>query len=716
MKLKILILLFISILYIPCTARTITIIYDDSGSMKKGNKWVYANYALQSLIGLQNKSDKIFMVKMSDFSEDNDREYKLDDTHADINMGNKSEVLEEIRERYNTKSNLTPYESVLKGVEISEQYINNQREVDENWIVIITDGEFEDGKEFSGEKVEKIKSLIYPYIEKSRVRPIFLVIAENSEDTEKIKGQVGIKIWKDIFGTDSEFPKIFCAVGNNEISERMNQIGNIITGRSNEQGNSIFKTNNNTISFKPEFPLKRIIVFQQNNNKSDTLKIEKVNGQNLKYNIENTIQPSIEYKDIAISANITPITPNKGTIGNGEVNIYFDKPITNQNINVLFEVAAKFKVELIDEQTGNPVNCMFYNSYPGAKLKIIGRLISTEDNTPIPYSIKIRENVYYDKKVYPLTYNIEKNYFETELIALEGKKSISASAEFQGYFNFQSEIYTINANVEPPRKINAVIESNTMIINQTEINNLKINIIPYLQDKLLKADEFGGWKCDTTFNLEKYVIKKGLINSSENGQCLGWELKPKYNSLFPYLIPTGEFKLSTRITTGRKDEVANCSIKIVIKKESFLKVWGMTIFAMLLALILIAYCFGLLRKNRFKKKAKILYKKEYKRVEEENNLYSIKTKIFSRYFIPYKAEEYRKNGIVFIAGENNSFIYVSKKSLASLVKDNRRKVTICGQRVITENVEKCSNKIYDGNFLEIITDNCKETFTYKKNC
>lgn len=44
-------------------SRTISVVYDDSGSMKKNDKWVYANYAFQTLISLLDKKDKVLVQK-----------------------------------------------------------------------------------------------------------------------------------------------------------------------------------------------------------------------------------------------------------------------------------------------------------------------------------------------------------------------------------------------------------------------------------------------------------------------------------------------------------------------------------------------------------------------------------------------------------------------------------------------------------------------------
>lgn len=45
--------------------RVVSLVYDDSGSMRNNDRWKYANYALQSLVALLDEKDKFSYVPMS---------------------------------------------------------------------------------------------------------------------------------------------------------------------------------------------------------------------------------------------------------------------------------------------------------------------------------------------------------------------------------------------------------------------------------------------------------------------------------------------------------------------------------------------------------------------------------------------------------------------------------------------------------------------------
>ena len=44
--------------------KIVSVVYDDSGSMD-GDKWAYANYAMQSFCGMLNSDDQLFITYMS---------------------------------------------------------------------------------------------------------------------------------------------------------------------------------------------------------------------------------------------------------------------------------------------------------------------------------------------------------------------------------------------------------------------------------------------------------------------------------------------------------------------------------------------------------------------------------------------------------------------------------------------------------------------------
>lgn len=116
--------------------KIVSVVYDDSGSMR-GDKWAYANYAMQSFCGMLNADDQLYITYMSDSQENaNYVPEKIDLSSGDIQSS-----VDSIKQHAKTGS--APYTAVdiaynkLKSV--SDSNPNTQY-----WLVVITDGAFDE--------------------------------------------------------------------------------------------------------------------------------------------------------------------------------------------------------------------------------------------------------------------------------------------------------------------------------------------------------------------------------------------------------------------------------------------------------------------------------------------------------------------------------------------------------------------------------------------
>ena len=134
-------------------AKTISVIYDDSGSMKKNNKWIYANYAFQNFIGFLSDSDSLYVTKMSDFEKENDSD-KIESKK--INLNDRNTYISYFRKNVNYKSMRTPYIALEKAM----GNIDKSKNKDENWLLVILDGEFEDARKFNKDEKETLSKKI----------------------------------------------------------------------------------------------------------------------------------------------------------------------------------------------------------------------------------------------------------------------------------------------------------------------------------------------------------------------------------------------------------------------------------------------------------------------------------------------------------------------------------------------------------------------------
>lgn len=113
---------------IQAAKKIISVVYDDSGSMK-GDRWVYASYATQALVALLNEHDELYITYMSSPSKS-----------EKVDLRNIDKVIQNIQNWNQTGG--TPGEAIDTAWEklrdVSEKDPSAQY-----WLVILTDGEIE---------------------------------------------------------------------------------------------------------------------------------------------------------------------------------------------------------------------------------------------------------------------------------------------------------------------------------------------------------------------------------------------------------------------------------------------------------------------------------------------------------------------------------------------------------------------------------------------
>lgn len=138
--------------------KIVSVVYDDSGSMD-GDKWAYANYAMQSFCGMLNSDDQLFITYMSHSQQSTN----YNPEKIDLSAGGIQGSVDSIRKH--TDSGSTPYTAVdtaynkLKSVKDSNP--NTQY-----WLVVITDGAFNEHDSMSNnEKKNVLNSNFKKYAE-----------------------------------------------------------------------------------------------------------------------------------------------------------------------------------------------------------------------------------------------------------------------------------------------------------------------------------------------------------------------------------------------------------------------------------------------------------------------------------------------------------------------------------------------------------------------
>lgn len=139
--------------------RVINVVYDDSGSMYRSggasvDTWCQAKYSMEVFAAMLGDSDTMNVYYMSDYQSGTSARPRIVLTGSDGSETNVSKIHSQT-----TKAGNTPFNSVRKAYKDL-----TAAKADEKWLVILTDGEFEDGRmskseidSFLGQKDKSIK-------------------------------------------------------------------------------------------------------------------------------------------------------------------------------------------------------------------------------------------------------------------------------------------------------------------------------------------------------------------------------------------------------------------------------------------------------------------------------------------------------------------------------------------------------------------------------
>lgn len=721
MRKKLFLLLYLFFTFV-CFSKNIYVVYDDSKSMKKDNRSIYANYAMQTLISLLEKDDNLIITKMSDL--DNDFRNKMI-----INLKDIPKELEFFREKIVPKSNLTPYKSVSSVVEYMKI---NAKQDDINWLIMITDGNFEDGNPIP--ELEKIKEDISSLIAENDVRPIFLLIGSNKKELDKYEEQSGVEIWKEIFG-QGEYPKIYKSVGQHDIIEKMEEIAQLLTNKSSKKEEKNYKIDGNDIKFLSLFPLKKVIILNQ---KDKDGKLQEINNVKIGDKEEKLIEvytPKKATKNVDLYANVIHINVEKGDKDIEELRISFKDGVPS-NIKIFPEVAGEFEVKITDIN-GKELDGRVLKMAPEDEIKVYGFLKNANDKEPMKYIDGTQIYINYGGKRIDLEYNPKTKQYEKSIKIEKGKKSIDAVAEFDGYFFYQSDIYIINGDetvskivkfeekkeikketpkpvvvkkvevkkVEEKKIYDLKIENiDTKVITQNDLKDKEIIFRPILNNKSLNREEF-----------KKFKLKfKDELNGKLQREDNFWSYRiPTYDGVTKFRNPQGKYKI--KVVCENKDEKVKLEkeIEIQIEKIGFWEAWGQLISIILGFIVAIILGIGYWKKSRFLKNKKIEIAERFDGLDLPiSRKVELKASILNK-LTPYLKESKKIEGITFIA--NNTNIKVLGEELDKLFNTGAvKKIFINGDLIGKDELkDKKEHILFTGNGIKIIYQEGKvKEYTY----
>lgn len=301
--------------------KVVAVVIDDSGSMDgQSKRWIRANYALKTLVGLLDERDslQIFLLNGSPLGP-----YKGRDG------------FEEAIKALNSFSNVggtTPYDNVTTAL----NWLLKRPEVNKGFVVI-TDGVFNSPgyeKEDSGNRTRA---------KDAGVHSAFVLIEQDSNTTAEN--------WKKEAGAES-----FEAKKVSDIDKKLREAATWLNGQGREGVD--LKRSGNQLLLDSKFPLRRVVLLRQDADRSSEIVSATVAGQVLpaKTLRQHLIKPNLPSGQL-IDARIYHVRAADGAViepGKGVISLNFSADTSKVRIIALPDVAAKFSVEVTDT-AGKPL-------------------------------------------------------------------------------------------------------------------------------------------------------------------------------------------------------------------------------------------------------------------------------------------------------------------------------------------------------------------------
>ncbi|GAB6471676.1 vWA domain-containing protein [Bacillus cereus group sp. MYBK71-2] len=622
--------------------RVVSLVYDDSGSMRNNDRWKYANYALQSLVALLDEKDTFSYVPMSKPN---------DPLNISLTKNKRQTEIEGIG-AWKTYLN-TPF----SAVETAMQSIKKEADIDgkrEFWLIVLTDGAFNDlekdkvgGKEKITQKLAQFKKEMDA--KKISLHPILITMEEDLGQQEKAQLNTFKEIWKkEINGVTMP------SSGEDGIVKSVNQVAALVANRDPFSSvESIVKTKvvGKKVEITTPFPLKRMTLVRQSPSLPD-------------YQVTQISKPLQLQSSFSIHApgeaklfgNIVHIsTENEEVIKPGTYTIEVDRDIEKEGLQVLVEPALNYTVSTYDKEDKDRKNVE-------EMYEDVTAVIEAKPTELPVQSSYFQAEVEIDGKQYAMKWDDKRHVFYYETKLTKGLVRGKVHMNIKGFYRQTKEF-----KIETTKKSKLSLQTVTKDYEEkvTNLENSKPFIIqPQLDDKPMTEEAV------------KKLLKSTGVTSK---QSINYEIKQHGNQIYIYPRPhysdtfnftdTGTVEATIVVQDSKLPKVKK-DITLHIQNapfyEKYALIFKFVIPITLLLLIVGIIVLGWIVRPRFHRKALLYY--EWDQEVAKDWLYQsepelLKNKWWKHYFgIPYKAERKTVQSVTFIAKKGSKSIFVAKES------------------------------------------------------
>lgn len=663
--------------------RTVAVVYDDSGSM--GNpanptaSWRYANYALQSFVGLLAPQDALSVVRMS-----------APTTPVPIDLGNQAAQIATIRATPHAAGG-TPYDAVQTAMETLAKAARDEAaagtEASEKWLIVITDGQFTEDA-LTPEQDAALRDEIRRFLQETGARTVLLLIGDLDDAVTRV--------WE-----EEAQARRYEAQDRTQIVDRMRRIAADITSRSDQP--LPIGISGSTATLDTELPLRRVTALQHEEDAAllATLQRARTGSEALRASAPLALSMPAGSADPVFGRihHVQGARPD-AVIPGGRVALEFNKAVSARSLQVLPEVAARLEVWLTDAKgVPLPVAAGVHEVCAGEPFHVRATLLSPTGDTLVrqvrrPQQFRLEGQ--YGAQRAPLAAAGGGAFFERAFASDERPTPVSVSAAYPGYFNYRSRIFTVRGVECRPRSL-ALRVARPFRGKVTALEEAPpAEVAPTADGLPVPADELARW---TLTRVDDERLKVDVERSP-----IGWRLKPRKTWGLACCTPTGTIPVEVEAKSPNPREPAvRLVVPVEVEDASFWRKCGWLILTVLAILLLAWYLVRLFRKRRFCPGSEIVYQR-FGRAAGRPVTYGLPGKnLFVRWLVPTKAERRSVEGVTFEAGMRCSYILIPPEAQDEDMRVAGEPVEDPGRRPL---------RLAQGDQLEVRRGTQREVYTY----
>jgi hypothetical protein len=667
--------------------RIVALVYDDSGSMKYTvdpatgqritiDNWKYVNYSLQSLAGLLAPEDRLYVTRMT-------QPTRMEEIPLGANK--RQQAIQEIKQW--SEAGNTPFASVVTGMNYLREQAKESPD-SEFWLVVLTDGIFNELNSSdpnvpdptANMKLARQELLNYSEdMRASRVttRSALVTIEQYLSAADQLTMNDIKALWKETLGAE-----VIESNGQANIIENINEVAALITNRDPEAGPNLslqpFFTDNQ-VQFSSLFPIKRLTLLEQliQHSANETLPQEKgnltVNQTSGEFAAEGPIEivtPEDPFKrNPPIAGQITHFKglSAEGEMEEGEYRIELQGAAARKDrIQFLVEPALDFQLSVHKQQVDGGVrereNEFHYGDSMLAELRLVKSSASSE---PVELLPSAREKIIitaalgtqklaftWDSKLQAFTAPFE--------LPTEQWNKLTATVHIKGFFkkeqqlDFQGSAPRLFAlesgQVEWSGRVDQLEKAEPLRFYPT------VDGSPITEQEL--AEILPSLHVDTGGKRVQFDITQsgGDILLAPRGHWKGW------------FTDAGEIPLTLTMNGKYPNEQAIVHYSAVIQDIPWWKKYGPAMITLLFCLFLLWWLLGMIRKPRFDRQSSFITVITRNLINGRvrgggyESTEAFRSKWWSRWLIPYRAETSLIHDITFKAGTKRDHILLPKEA------------------------------------------------------